>query len=240
MSTTTSVTSVTTTWTRVDAVRRLLALSGPILGALMLVAAGVLNLGPAGDSMRASFEAMAARSGQILVADVLETLGFLFVLASFAALAGVLRRRGAMVATWGAPLCLLGIAGFAMSNATGLGIVGLAQLPDQDAAFATALAAFQGGTGTATGMVETLLEVLGQVGLVLVTVGLVRARVVGWWAVLALAVGMVLDVALGSATGTLVADVLLLVVSAGVVGGLTRAGRGTWLGAERQEAPAAS
>lgn len=209
---------------------RRLTLAGLVVGALMLVVVSTLNLGAVTGSMRDSFDQMAAHPGRILIADLLETVGFLLVLGSFAAAARVRRHRGAGLAAWGAPLCLLGIVGFAMSNATALGVVQLAQLPDRDAAFAMALAAFQGGLTALVGTIEMALELLGQVGLLLVSIGLIRARLVGWWVLAPPDAGILVNLALGTAVGTLIADVLLLVVCSMVGVGLARAGREVWLG----------
>jgi hypothetical protein len=216
-------------WTRTDRARRWIVVAGLILGPVLLVLSVVINLSSP-DSMRAEFEAMTANSGGIVAEAFLETFGFMIVLAAFAGSAQALRSRGGTLGTWGAALSILGIVGFALSNATGFELAAFAQLPDHDAAFETAKSITSGGMTGTIGTVEMILEIAGQVGILLVIGGLIRARITRIWPLLLVIVGIIANAVIGLMVTTIIADLLLLVASSWVAVGLARSTREAWLG----------
>jgi len=217
-------------WTPTDARRRWIVVCGLIIGPVLLALSVAINLTPPGESMRADFDSMAQHPGLIVAEALLETIGFMLVLAAFAGAAHALRGRGGTLGTWGAALSIIGIPGFALSNANGFTLAELAQLPDRDAGFATAMAITSSDTAALTGTVGTVMEVLGQIGILLVIGGLMRARIVRIWPLLIVVVGIVVNVAIGIMLTTLIADVLLLAASTWVAVRLARCGRDAWLG----------
>jgi hypothetical protein len=217
-------------WTPTDSIRRGIVVAALIIGPLLLVLSIAINFTPPGDSMRADFDAMAARSGLIVAEAMLETIGFLLVLAAFAGATQALRARGGTLGTVGAVLSILGIVGFSFSNANGFTLAELAQLPDRDAAFATAMAITSSDTAGLVGTIGMVFEILGQVGILLVICGLIRARVVRIWILLLVIVGIVVNAAIGLMVTTLIADVLLLAASTWVAVRLARSSHETWLG----------
>jgi len=219
-------------WTPSDAVRRWIVVIGLIAGPALLVLSVAINLSPGGGSMRNQFDAMSSRSGLIVAEALLETLGFMIVLASFAGATLALRVRGGALGTWGAVLAIIGIVGFSFSNANGFTLAELAQLPDRDAAFTTAAAITSSDTASFVGTLGMAMEVLGQVGILLIIGGLVRARLVRFWLLLVVVIAMVGNIAIGTMLSTLVADLLLLGVGTWVAVRLARASRSAWLGEE--------
>lgn len=207
---------------RLDAVRRWLVIAGLILGPVLIVLSVTVGLGPEPGSMRASFDLMAERAPQILAQDLLETFGFGILLGALVGVAPALRARGSALAFAGAMLSIAGIIGFAMSNAAGLSVVALAQLPDRDAAFQAASAISSTGPIAVIGTVGWILEIAGQLGILLVLAGLWRARVVSWWPLVLGVVGMLVNAVIGTLAASLAADVLLLAVMTWTVVGLTR------------------
>lgn len=127
-------------------------------------------------------------------------------------------------------LCVIGIVGFSLSNATGFTLAELAQLPDRDAGFATAMAMMTSATAGTVGAIVMVLELAGQIGMLLVILGLIRARLVRIWPLLLTVVGIVVNLVGGIMFTTLIADLLLLAVTVWIAIGLTRCGRGAWLG----------
>lgn len=217
-------------WTRADAARRRIVVTGLIAGPLLLVLSVAINFTAPTESMRADFDAMTAHSGLIVAEALLETFGFMIVLAALAGAAQALRTRGGALGTWGAALSVLGIVGFSLSNANGFTLAALAQLPDHDAAFETAKAIMSGDTSAVTGTIGMGLEFAGQAGIVLVIIGLIRARLVRVWVLILVAAGIVLNFVGGIMLTTLIADVLLAVVGIWIAVALARATQEAWLG----------
>jgi len=217
-------------WTRIDATRWIVV-SGLIVGPALLAASVLINLTPPGESMRADFDTMAQRSGLIVAEALLETIGFMIVLACFAGASHALRARGGALGTWGAALSITGIVGFSFSNANGFTLAELAQLPDRDAAFGTAMAITSSETAALTSTIGTAMEVLGQIGILLVIGGLMRAHIVRIWPLLIVVVGMIVNVVIGMMLTTLIADLLLLAASTWIAVRLARCDRDAWLGA---------
>jgi hypothetical protein len=219
-------------WTRTDAARRRLVMLGLVLGPVLTAASVVIGLGGAmPESMRASFDVMAMRSGQILAQDLLETVGFAIVLTALAAATLPLRARGSVLGVVGAVLAFTGIAGFALTNGSGLTVVALAQLPDRDAAFHAAAAITSNGPIAVAGTVGWLLEIAGQVGILLVLAGLWRGRIAPPWPLLLAVIGVLVNAVIGTMVATLAADVLLLATCTWVAVLLGRLPRENWLGA---------
>ena len=216
-------------WTRTDAVRRRIVVAGLIAGPVLLVLSVAINLTPP-ESMRASFDAMAANPGLVVAEAFLETFGFMIVLAAFAGSAQALRRRGGALGTWGAVLSIVGIVGFALSNTTGFELTEFAQLPDRDAAFAMAKSMASGDLAGTIGTVEMALELAGQVGILLVIGGLIRARITKIWPLLFGIVGMIVNAAIGIMLTTLIADLLLLAAGIWIATNLARGTHEAWLG----------
>ena len=196
---------------------------GPGLAVLSVITG--LALGPEPESMRATFDFMAAHGSTMLVQDVLEAAGFATVLAGFASAARGLRSRGSTLGMVGSVLVTAGIVGFAMANAIGLSVVALAQLPDRDAAFAAARDITASGPLATLSGIGFALEVAGQLGMLLVLLGLWRARTAPIWPVAIAIVGMVVNAAVGTLAATLVADLLLLILGTWVAATLLRASR---------------
>jgi hypothetical protein len=217
-------------WTRTDATRRWVVVAGLIIGPVLLALSVAINFSGPSDSMRADFDRMAANPGLIVTEALLETIGFMVVLAALAGSTQALRSRGGALGTWGAVLSILGIVGFAFSNANGFMLAELAQLPDRDAAFATAGAMMSGDTAGTVGTIGMALELLGQLGIVLVVCGFIRARVVRIWILLPVIVGIVINFAIGDMVTTLIADLLLLGTTTWIAIKLARGSQETWLG----------
>lgn len=217
-------------WTRTDAVRRWIVVGGLIIGPVLLVLSVAINFTRPSDSMRADFDRMAADPGLIVLEALLETFGFMVVLAALAGSTQALRSRGGVLGTWGAVLSIVGIVGFSFSNANGFTLAELAQLPDPDAGFATAGAMMSGDTAGTVGTIGMVLEILGQVGILLVIGGLIRARLVRIWILLLVVVGVVINFVGGIMLTTLVADLLLLTTTTWVAVRLARCSREAWLG----------
>lgn len=217
-------------WTPADAVRRWIVVVGLITGPLLPTLSVAINLTPPGDSMRADFDTMATHAGLIVAEDLLETIGFMIVLACLAGATHALRHRGSALGTWGAALSIVGIVGFSLSNANGLTLIELTQLPDRDAAFDTAMAITSSDTANLVGTIGMVMEILGQIGILLVIGGLIRARLARIWLLPIVLLGIVVNAAVGTMVATLVADVLLLVVCCWVAIALARCAREAWLG----------
>lgn len=216
-------------WTRTDGVRRWIVVVGLIVGPILNVLSLAINLSPP-ESMRAAFDAMAANPGLVAAESFLETFGFMIVLAALAGSTQVLRSRGGALGTWGAVLCILGIVGFALSNTTGFQLAEFAQAPDRDAAFAMAKAVTSGDLAGTVGTVAFALEIAGQLGILLVILGLMRARIITVWPLVFGIVGMILNAAVGIMVTTLIADLLLLAAGAWIALALARSSHETWLG----------
>lgn len=217
-------------WTPTDAMRRWIVVTGLILGPVLLVLSVAINFTGPSDSMRADFDRMAANPNLIVAEALLETIGFTIVFAALAGSTQALRRRGGVLGTWGAILAILGIVGFSYSNANGFTIAELAQLPDHGGAFATAMALMSSDTASTVGTIGMALEILGQVGILLVIGGLIRARLVPFWPLLIVVVGMVANVVISSMVTTLVADLLLLTVCSWIAVKLAQCSHEAWLG----------
>lgn len=217
-------------WTSADALRRRLVVGGLIAGPLLLIASVAINLTPQSGSMRTDFDTMGAHPGRIVAEALLEAIGFLVVLACFAGATRPLRGRGGLLGTWGAVCSIAGIVGFSLSNANGFVLAELVQLPDRDAAFATATAIMSSPTANLVGTVGMAMEILGQLGILLVICGLVRARLVRIWLLPIVVVGIVINAAIGTMVSTLVADLLLFAVCAWIAVALLRCSHDVWLG----------
>ncbi|MEO7147889.1 MAG: hypothetical protein ABIW81_07175, partial [Terrimesophilobacter sp.] len=126
-------------WTPTDAVRRWIVVAGLIIGPAVLVLSVAINFSGPSDSMRSDFNKMAENPSLIVLEALLETIGFMIVLAAFAGSTQSLRSRGGALGTSGAVLSIVGIVGFSFSNASGFTLAELAQLPDHDSTFATAM-----------------------------------------------------------------------------------------------------
>lgn len=216
-------------WTRTDAIRRWIVVVGLIVGPMLNVLSLAINLTPP-ESMRASFTAIGANPSLVVAESFLETFGFMIVLAALAGSTQALRHRGGALGTWGACLSILGIVGFALSNTAGFVLAELASLPDQDAAFAVAKSLSMGNLAGTIGTVEFVLEIAGQLGILLVIIGLMRARIIRLWPLVFGIVGMLLNAAVGLMVTTLIADVLLLAAGTWIALALARSTHEQWLG----------
>jgi hypothetical protein len=225
-------------WTRTDALRRWIVVAGLIIGPALLILSVVVNFAPPRDSMRADFEAMTANPGIIVTEAWLETLGFMIVLAALAGSTQALRARGGALGTTGAVLAMLGIVGFSLSNANGFTIAEIAALPDHDAGFETASALMSGDIAGTVGTIGLGLEMLGQLGILLVTIGLIRARVVPVWPLLMVVVGIIVNLVGGIMLTTLLADILLLAAGCWIAVALARCSHQAWLGMPAEPAAA--
>jgi hypothetical protein len=219
-------------------VRRWIVVAGLIIGPVLNVLSLAINLSPP-ESMRASFDAMAANPGLVVAEAFLETFGFMIVLAAFAGSTQALRQRGGALGTWGATLSIVGIVGFALSNTTAFQLAGFAQLPDHDAAFATAKSITSSDLAGTIGTIEMVMEIAGQVGILLVIGGLIRARITKIWPLVFGLVGMILNAAIGLMVTTLIADVLLLAAGTWIAINLARGTHEAWLGEPAAAVPRA-
>jgi len=217
-------------WTRTDAIRRWIVVAGLILGPVLLVLSVASNFAGPSDSMRADFDRIGANPGPIVVQALLETIGFMILLATLAGSTQAIRSRGGALGTWGAGLSVIGIVGFSLSDASGFALAELAQLPDHDAAFTTAAAMMSSDTAGTVGAIGMALEILGQIGILLVIGGHIRTRMVRMWPLLLVVVGIVINVAIGDMLTTLIADVLLLAACAWLAVKIARCSHEAWLG----------
>ncbi|MCX7522298.1 hypothetical protein OSC27_08405 [Microbacterium sp. STN6] len=224
-------------WTRTDTARRRIVVAGLIAGPLLLVLSVAINLTAPADSMQAEFDAMATRGTLIVAEALLESVGFMIVLACLAGTAHALRHRGGALGTWGAALSILGIVGFSMSNANGFTLPALAALPDHKVAYDTAKALMSSDIMSTIGTVTMALELAGQAGIVLVIAGLIRARLISFWVLIPVALGIVLNFVGGIMLTTLIADALLAVTCTWIAVRLVRAPRQAWLGEPVVAAP---
>lgn len=217
-------------WTPTDAMRRWIVVAGLIGGPVLLVISVTINFTAPSDSMRADFDAIATNSGLIVAEALLEAIGFMIVLAALAGSTQALRTRGGALGTWGAVLSIIGIVGFSFSNANGFTLAELAQLPDRDAGFATAMAITSSDTASLVGTIGMAMEILGQVGILLVIAGFIRARLVRIWILVPVIVGIVVNAAIGMMVSTLIADLLLLATCAWLAVRLAQCSHEAWLG----------
>lgn len=218
----------TMNWTSTDAARRRVVVAGLIAGPAMLLASNAFIVPDVPGGMRAEFDAMAAQPWLLLVQSLLEAVGFTIAMASYAAVPHALRARGGTFGTWGAALCVIGILGFVLSAAGGLFLYVVARMPDHDAGFAAGAAL---NADPVTADLIMVLMLAGEVGVCLVVIGLMRARLVSFWPLVVVIAGIVADYALPSVFSGLVADALLLVASAWIGIALAKAPRDAWLGA---------
>lgn len=217
-------------WTPTDAVRRRIVVTGLIIGPVLLVLSVVINFTPPSDSMRADFDRMGANPNLIVLEALLETLGFMITLAALAGSTQALRSRGGALGTWGAVLSIVGIVGFSFSNANGFTLAELAELPDHDASFATVSAIMSSTTAGTVGTIGMALEILGQIGILLVIGGLIRARLVRVWTLIIVLAGIIINFAGGLMLTTLIADLLLAAACTWVAVSLARCSNEAWLG----------
>ncbi|MBS1697663.1 MAG: hypothetical protein JST25_04585 [Actinobacteria bacterium] len=186
-----------------------LALIGLILGPALLVVSNAFIVPESSGGMRASFDAIATQPWLVLVPSVLEAAGFALTLAAFAAVSRSVARRGGALATTGAVLCVLGVLGFAWSAAGGLFLAALSGMKDRNAGFEAAM------TMTADPVSGALISVLmfvGEAGILLVLLGLVRASLLRIWVIALVVAGIVADQVLPGFLSSLTADALLLAV----------------------------
>jgi hypothetical protein len=214
-------------WTSTDGVRRSVVVTGLIAGPVLLVASNAFIVPDAAGGMRAEFAAMAAKPWLLLVQSLLEALGFTIAMASYAGVPHALRGRGGALGTWGAALCIVGILGFVLSAAGGLFLYVVARMRDADAGFAAGAAL---NADAVTGNIVMILMLAGEVGVCLIVIGLMRARLISFWPLVIVLAGIVADYVLPSIFSGLTADVLLLAASTWVGMRLARAPRPVWLG----------
>jgi hypothetical protein len=219
-------------WTTTDAVRRWLVVCGLILGSVMAVVSSLIGLTtPPADSMRESFDVMATRGDASVAQTILETVGFTLVIAALIGATQALRARGGGLGTAGAVLGFAGIAGFGLSNGAGPAVAALAQLPDPDTTYRIATAISSDGPIAVLGNLGWMLEIAGQLGLLLVLAGLWRARILPPWPLALGVLGLVVNAVIGTMVTTLIADLLLLVAMIWVAIRLARTSHEAWLGA---------
>ncbi|MGN8025593.1 hypothetical protein [Microbacterium sp. 22242] len=193
----------TPTWTA----RRRLALIGLIAGPALLLLSSVFIIPDAPGGMRATFDAMAAQPWLLLVQSVLEAAGFAVTLAAFTAVAASADRRGGVLATTGTVLCVLGVLGFTWSASGGMFLSVMARMADRDAGFAAAQA--MAGDPVTGGLISVLMYT-GEAGILLVLIGLLRARRIRIWPIVLVVAGIAADLVLPGILSGLVADALLL------------------------------
>jgi hypothetical protein len=194
-----------------------------------LSAAFILPL-PTTDSVHDDFTAMITNRPLLLISSLLEGVGFTITLGGYAAIGQFLRRRGVTLATIGAALCVVGILGFGWAGATGFVLHALTGMTDHDAAFAAA----QAIASDPANSVSSMLEIVGPIGVLLLMLGLFRARIVPLWPVLVIIAGILANGVIGTVVATFVADLLLLAGSTWVAVYLMRV-RGPELTAEQGE-----
>lgn len=221
--------------TPVDSVRRGLVLAALIVGPLLAAASAAIGLGLQPKSMHAAFDLMAQHGSTVLAQDLLELFGFTILAIGAIGVTRVLGPRGSWFGLTGALLSLLGIVGFSVSNASGLAIVGLAQLPDRAAAFDAAAAITAGGPLALISSLGWYFEIIGQVGGLVIILALWRARVIPWWPAVVFAAAMIAVAVIGSIEASLAADVVLLAIMVFVVIRAAQLPRPSWA---RQPTPA--
>jgi hypothetical protein len=88
------------------------------------------------------------------------------------------------------------------------------------------------------GMTGFRLEMLGQLGILLVIIGLIRARLIRVWPLLMVVVGIIVNLAGGIMLTTLLAGILLLATGCWIAVALARCNHQAWLGMPTEPAAA--
>lgn len=214
-----------------------------LFAATALFAASELMFPTEGQNPAADLGTNAAHHGQLLLAVATGLLSSILFIPAFFALMNPLRGRGTVLGHLGGGLALLGV------SISGLAVAGVqfmfyeASAPGVDR---RALATFLGqATHDPIGAPFVLGHVFLVFGIVLLAAGLYRGSIGYRWAAVALGVGPLLDVVLGStglentASGTLAASVLSDVVwlagAAGLAWWQATTSDAAWEGGETPE-----
>jgi hypothetical protein len=185
------------------------------VGGLCLIASPVLHLfsyflWPAGSEGSAATQlaSAAAHPGQMALASLVETLGWVLLLPALAVLWSEVRGRGAVlvgVGVWGG---VLGILGFAVSGVLNLVTIDLGRAPGGLAAFDTVR---HDGRMVASVVLPIML---GLLALVVLLAGLARAGLGGWWMPVAGFVAVAADQVLSESENALLLSAAFLPMAA--------------------------
>jgi len=181
---------------------------GALLGGSLLLVASAVLARPSGAQDAAGVLAAARdQGGAFLAQALLETGGFLLLFAGAVGATQVLRRRGVVLGNLACVLCFAGLAGFMLVDAMSLTVYALSTGDDQ-AAMVSAADVVHTSPGA---ILSFPLMLLGMIGLILLALGLRRARLVPLWVPAAAIAAVVVDVVGTSHAALLASDVLGLV-----------------------------
>jgi hypothetical protein len=180
-------------------------------GSLLLVASAVLARPSGAQDAAGVLAAARDQGGAFLAQALLETGGFLLVFAGAIGATQVLRRRGVVLGNLACFLCFAGLAGFMLVGATSLNVYALANGDDHAAMVAAADVVH----ASPAAIMSFPLMLLGMVGLILLALGLRRARLVPLWVPLVAVAGVVLDFVGGTSHAALLTSDVLALVSFG-------------------------
>jgi hypothetical protein len=177
-----------------------------LIAAPVLLIAGNL-LSTSGDSNSPAFLAkVAASSGHEQASIVCFLLGFALLIPGAYGLLDTIRGRGETIATIGALLTTIGAAAFAGLECSGIANIGVAR--SVPAAQAARIVTEMGNVGAAGAVF--LLGLALPVGMILVTIGIRRARRAPLWVPIVTALGFLIVMFVESTLGGVAGDVLML------------------------------
>jgi hypothetical protein len=193
--------------------RRTLAGLCLIAAPLALGAADLIRISVEGDAQatRDQFEQVAASPGAWQVATVLNMLGVVLFVPAVLGLLHLLHHRGAVLGHIGGGLLLIGFLGLAAHNAGYYGMLGAVSAPGIDQEQMVRF--WQAAGGVPGNIVSLLMFLIGYLfGMVVLGVGLFRARVVPRWTAALVVLSLVVSLfAEGSLLIALISWVLLFV-----------------------------
>jgi hypothetical protein len=193
--------------------RRTLAGLCLIAAPLALGAAELIRISVEGDAQatRDQFDQVAASPGAWQVATVLNMLGVVLFVPAVLGLLHLLHHRGAVLGHIGGGLLLIGFLGLAAHNAGYYGMLGVASAPGIDREQMVRF--WQAAGGVPGNIVSLLMFLIGYLlGMVVLGVGLFRARVVPRWTAALVILSLVVSLfAEGSLLIALISSVLLFV-----------------------------
>jgi hypothetical protein len=191
--------------------RRPLTAAALLCGSLLLVTSAALARPSGAQDAASVLDAARDQGGTFLAQALLEAGGFLLLFAGAVGATHVLRRRGVVLGNLACVLCFAGLAGFLLVGAMSLTVYALAAGDDQAAMVSAADVVH----ASPAAILAFPLMLLGLVGLILLALGLRRARLVPVWVPVVAIAGVVLDFVGGASHAALLASDVLGLVSFG-------------------------
>jgi hypothetical protein len=191
--------------------RRPLTAAALLCGSLLLVTSAALARPSGAQDAASVLDAARDQGGTFLAQALLEAGGFLLLFAGAVGATHVLRRRGVVLGNLACVLCFAGLAGFLLVGAMSLTVYALAAGDDQAAMVSAADVVH----ASPAAILAFPLMLLGLVGLILLALGLRRARLVPVWVPVVAIAGVVLDFVGGASHAALLASDALGLVSFG-------------------------